>query len=225
MGVDTVKLSYPLDQSRPGWKWVQEALNNGWKPGKNYGTKGALWYCERVHEDGTRVVVKGVGHDAHLIFEQSAPKFLGIAGAMDPRELVVIDRHLRSITDPTLPKPFIRRLDLTHDVVDPENRWIDAAKGWRPHARARYTEAEYLDPATDGRTVWLHNKSRGVRVYDKEAETRGEPWARDLTRIEYQVRGDWCQKLYIDRLYEDLPANVERALSEVVRSLGERVRA
>jgi len=161
--------------------------------------------------------VKGIGHDAHLLWEGSVPKFLGIQGAAPPEAAFATDRALQRLV-PGLPHPSIRRCDLTHDVVDPDGAWRDAARGWNPHARSRYVEAVY----NDGETVWQHNKTRGVRVYDKFAEC-GEDWAVGLTRVEYQVRGDWLGKLGLDRLYEDFDLNVKRALGPVVTDLMFRV--
>jgi len=218
MGVDTVKLSYSLQSTKKGWEWVNE-LGTGWRRGKNYGTMGPLWWTERVHDDGTRVVVKGIGADAHLLWEGSVPKYLGLMGAAQPDDVRLIDRHLRRIVMPDLPAPYIRRLDLTVDVHDPKAELLDAARDWKPHARARYVEACYLNPADGGRTVWQHNKTRGVRVYEKFPESGFQEWARDLTRVEYQVRGEWCEKLGLDRLYRDLGRNVDDAIRPLVAEL------
>lgn len=217
MGVDTVKLSYPLDDTVPGWQWVQD-LEGGWSRGRSYGTMGPLWWTERTHEDGTRVVVKGIGADAHLLWEGSVPKYLGICGPAHPDDVRVIDNHLRKIGPRGLPKPWLRRVDVTHDEHDPEGLLRQAALNWNPHSRSRYTQGEYHDPSTGGHTVWQHNKSRGVRVYDKFAEA-AEPWAFGLTRVEYQIRADWCGKLGLDRLYEDFARNCDAALDPLVAEL------
>lgn len=218
MGVDTVKLSYPLQSTKQGWEWVNE-LGTGWSRGKNYGTMGPLWWTERVHEDGTRVVVKGIGADAHLLWEGSVPKFLGLIGPAEPEYVRLVDRHLRTIVMSDLPAPWIRRCDLTEDRLDPDGLLRAAARDWKPHSRARYTESEHHDPTTGGHTVWQHNKSRGVRVYDKYRESGLAPWALDLSRVEYQVRGAWCEKLGIDRLYMDFGRNCNAAIAPLVAEL------
>lgn len=240
MGVDTVKLSYPLQDTVPGWKWVQEArksegiidrrsgvvvlgANDGWRPGKHYGTAGPMWYCERVHEDGTKVVIKGVGADAYMLWEGSVPKYLGLCGPAEPDDVRFVDAHLRRIGPFGLPRPTLRRVDVTADVDDPYGLYREAAKDWNPHERSRYTQSIHDDRSTMGHTVWQHNKTRGVRVYDKFHES-GEEWARDLTRIEYQIRGEWCEKLGLNRLYQDFASNAGRALRPLVADLEWRVR-
>lgn len=227
MGVDTVKLSYPLEQSAWGTRrFLDQAPDpdDGWVHGRNYGTSGVMWWTERIHADGTRVVIKGVGSEGHMLWEGSVPKFLGIAGAADPDHVRLIDDHLRRITHCKLPAPWIRRCDVTSDHLDPEGSLLDAAINWNPHARSRYVQGVY-DNRTEGRqgrTVWQHNKTRGVRVYEKYPEC-GEEWARDLTRIEYQIRGDWLQKYGLDRLYTDFSRSADRALDPVVSDLLGRV--
>lgn len=216
-GIDTVKLSYPMRETQPGWEWVQD-LESGWSRGRLYGTMGPLWFTERVHEDGTRVVIKGIGADAFLLWEGSVPKFLGIAGVSEPDDVRVVDQHLRRIGPKGLPRPTLRRVDLTEDVHDPNGTLRRAALGWKPHSRARYRQAEYHDPTTGGHTVFQHNKSRGVRVYDNFADKQLE-WARDTTRIEYQMRGDWLQKQGLDRLYEDFDRNCARTMDPLVAEL------
>lgn len=219
MGVDTVKLSYPLDFTIQGYTWVQSCLVGGqWRAGK-YGTVGPVWWCERLHLDGTRVVVKGIGSDAHLLWEASVPKFLGIEGACDASLVPLVDRHLREVTAIfDLPQPAIRRFDVTYDVDDPDRAVLEAAKGWNPHKRSRYKESQHGPIGGLTETVWQHNKTRGVRVYRKFDEC-GEDWAVDLTRVEYQVRGDWLAKMGLDRLSRSLGENADRAILPLVAEL------
>jgi hypothetical protein len=213
-GIDTAKLSYKLSG-----RWWDYADQDGFRKTKNYGTKGMLWWSERIHDDGTRLVVKGIGTDAYALWEASVPKYLGLISTADPADLRLVDQHIRSLaSNARLPAPNIRRLDLTEDLFDPDGALRAAAIGWNPHARSRYVQARYQDDET----VWQHNKSRGVRVYDKYQECQQE-WARDLTRIEYQVRGDWCQKLGVDRLYRDFETMAQRALDPVVLDLQRRI--
>jgi hypothetical protein len=222
MGVDTVKLSYPLKRSEYGWRWVDESLRRGWSRTKKFGTMGVSWWCERVHEDGTLVRVKGVGEDAYLLWEGSVPKFLGVAGAADPDLVRMVDRHVRRVTDGALPLPDLRRCDVTSDFRDPDRLLLDAALGWNPHARSRYSQGVHDDRGTGGHTVFQHNKTRGVRVYDKGSES-GEAWALGVSRIEYQIRGDWLQRYGLDRLYEDFGSSADRAIAPVVADLLQRI--
>jgi hypothetical protein len=180
---------------------------------------GVSWWCERIHEDGTLVRVKGVGEDAYLLWEGSVPKFLGVAGAADPDLVRMVDRHVRRVADGALPLPDLRRCDVTADFRDPDRLLLSAALAWNPHARSRYVQAVYNDE-----TVWQHNKTRGVRVYDKFAEC-GEAWAAGVSRVEYQIRGDWLQRYGLDRLYEDFGRSADLALRPVVSDLLGRVPA
>jgi len=223
MGVDTVKLSYPLLQTPYGAKWYQDCLGRGWSATSKYGTQGPLWWCERRHDDtGVKVRCKGVGADAHLIFEGSIPKLLGFAGAAPADSVRDADCYVRALSGVELPAPSVRRLDVTQDLLDPNRRLLAAALDWNPHPRSRYTQSVHDDRSSQGHTVWQHNKTRGVRVYDKFHECK-EEWARDLVRIEYQIRGAWLQKYGIDRLYQDFERNANNALDPVVQQLIERV--
>lgn len=219
MGVDTVKLSYDLEKTVWGTQAFlhQPPDDEGWRPGKNYGSKGPLWWTERIHADGTRVVVKGVGPAGTLLWEQSVPKYLGLCGPAEPDDVRLIDRHLRKLVGYSLPAPSIRRCDVTHDCLDPDGLLRIAALGWNPHSRSRYTQARYAQDET----VWQHNKTRGVRVYDKFAES-GEEWARGITRVEYQVRGAWLEKMGLDRLYTDFARNCEHVIMPLVAELENR---
>lgn len=222
MGVDTVKLSYRgCDFTWPLMRHLDESM--GWGFTGKHGSVGPVRWAEYRHEDGTTLRTKGIAGDPVVLWEGSLPKYLGVCGAAEAALVRVLDRHLRSLLGPAgrVPAPTIRRLDLTHDELDPDGLLLDAAVGWNPHARSRYVQADYLNPADGGRTVWQHNKTRGVRVYDKCAES-GQEWARDVTRIEYQVRGSWLEKYGLDRIYEDLPDLCDRVLSPVVSDLRSR---
>lgn len=235
MGVDTVKLSYPLSKltDQPTsyidcqpWQYVRVRRNDGtysdwreyggWAVGNNYGTTGPVWWTERVHADGTRVIIKGVGKEGTLLWEQSVPKFLGICGAAHPDDVRVVDRHIRRLL-PGLPVPNVRRCDVTEDIEDEDGSLRRAALGWNPHARSRYVQARYAEDET----VWQHNKTRGVRVYDKFAES-GEEWAYGLTRVEYQIRGAWLERLGLDRLNVDFAKNCQNAIMPLVAELETR---
>lgn len=223
--IDTVKLSYPvrhLCPGDPGWggSWDDLVLN-GWKMGKRYGSSGPCSWQEWVHDEtDTRIVIKGVRGEPHMLWEGSVPKFLGIEGAAPVASIKVLDRYLRTLFDGgvQLPNPAIRRIDLTYDFKDPDGLYRQAARGWSPHARSRYIESVF----NDGETVFLYNKSRGVRVYDKEKES-GEDWAAGLTRLEYQMRGDWCGKNGLNRLHGRMDEMVGRALMPLVEGLERRV--
>lgn len=245
MGVDTCKLTYTVPWSAPmplrkrdtydlsrRLLPLSDALSSefGWSATGQYGSVGPVQYQryelrrEVCTFDGKRwregackpleVVVKGVGSTRTLIWEGSVPKYLGIEGACEAECINLVDRHIRMQTTRLLPAPTIRRLDVTCDCVDLDGVLRAAALGWNPHERSRYVQARYQDDET----VWQHNKSRGVRVYDKFAEC-GEEWARGITRVEYQVRGDWCKRLGLDRLYWDLGRNAEAAIEPLVTDL------
>lgn len=234
MGVDTVKLVYDVSHiggarclesvrtfrerdltSVPGFR-VVEGVHPGWSS-KHYGTLGPTWWRSWSHEDKTVVTLKGCGKQTYLIWEQSVPKFLGVLGPSEPDDVRLVDRHLRRLV-PALGTPRLRRVDVTQDFVDPGGKLRIAAIGWNPHARSRYVQSVYQD----NETVWQHNKTRGVRVYDKYAED-GHEWARDLTRVEYQIRGDWLEKLDLDELHRDFGDCCDRALTPVVNGLLARV--
>lgn len=131
----------------------------------------------------------------------------------------LVDKHLREITGIfDLPRPDVRRFDVTEDVHDPDRAILEAAKGWNPHSRSRYKQSEHSEIGGPTQTVWQHNKTRGVRVYNKHDEC-GEDWAVDLTRIEYQVRGDWLERMGLNRLTMSLGENADRAILPLVAEL------
>lgn len=215
VGVDTVKLVYDV---RSYGHVLLDRGGEAWKR-KEYGTVGPVWWQRREHPDGTVLTLKGCGKECYAIFEGSVPKYLGIVGPADPDDCRVVDRHLRRLV-PVLPRAVVRRVDVTEDVYDPTGIYREAARGWNPHPRSRYTEAVYAG----GETVWQHNKCRGVRVYDKFAES-GESWAEGITRIEYQIRGDWVGRYGLASLTpEKFVAGCECALRPVVDMLEARVR-
>lgn len=216
MGVDTVKLSYPAQLGSSGYQDLRN-LRSGWNRDRHYGTVGPVWFTGFVHDDGTKVTVKGVGNEARILWEQSVPKFLGICGPSEPDDVRLVDRHLRRLL-PGLGLPDIRRCDVTVDVYDPRRALLSGAMGWKPHARARYWQDVVTDKYEDCNTVFLHNKTRGVRVYDKYRECEQE-WARDLSRVEYQVRGAWLEKLGLDRLNNDFARNADTAIAPLVNEL------
>lgn len=224
MGVDTVKLAYDLrplcDSLDCGWGDTSALADgcSGWNMGKRYGSTGPVHWQEWVNEDnGLRVTVKGVRGRPTMLWEGSLPKLLGVAGVVEPETVRILDRYLRGLV-PGIGQPRVRRLDLTHDVLDFNGSVRRAALGWNPHARSRYVQADYQG----GQTVWQHNKSRGVRVYDKYEEC-GESWAMGLTRIEYQMRGDWCGKVGCGHLHSRFGEYARAALEPLVLSLLERV--
>lgn len=224
MGVDTVKLAYDLrplcDVDDSGWGDTSDLAfsGSGWEMGKRYGSTGPVRWQEWINEgEGIRVTVKGTRGRPTLLWEGSVPKLLGICGAAPADSVRIVDRFLRGAL-PRIGNPRVRRLDLTHDVEDWDGCVALAAIGWNPHARSRYVQAVYQD----GETVFLHNKSRGVRVYDKFAEC-GEPWAEGLTRIEYQMRGDWVGKTGCGHLHGRFAEFADRALEPLVSDLMSRV--
>ena len=236
MGVDTVKLSYdfsaldsdfdtaPYACVRRGRcsPWRNKFARGGWAKGKRCGTAGPVWFQEWVHEcHGLSVVVKGSGRSVSLLWEGSVPKHFGIQGAAPVEAVFLLDRKLRSCF-PRLGRPSIIRFDVTEDVFDPMGVVRAAAKGWMPHARSRYVESIHRQPGGADETVWQHNKTRGIRVYDKFAED-GEDWAIGLTRVEYQVRGEWLGRYGLDRLYRDLDRNADLAIRPLVSDLYARV--
>ena len=224
MGVDTVKLAYDLrplcDAYDSGWGDTSALADgaSGWSVGKRYGSTGPVRWQEWINDaEGLRVTVKGVRGRPTMLWEGSLPKALGVAGVVEPETVRIWDRYLRELL-PYIGQPRIRRLDLTHDVEDFDGSVRQAAVGWNPHARSRYVEAVYQS----GETVWQHNKSRGVRVYDKFEESQ-ELWAMGLTRIEYQMRGDWCGKVGCGHLHSRFGDYARAALDPVVESLLSRV--
>lgn len=215
-GVDTVKLVWPIG------KWEPGAYEDGWGKRKG-GTLGPVWWSRREHESGLDVTFKGCGADTYAIWEGSVPKALCLAGPASGDDVRVVQDAVRGLLNNVDGTPALRRVDLTHDAHDPERLLLDAALGWNPHARSRYVEATY-DDGKSGRTVWLHNKTRGVRVYDKEREC-GEPWAADVVRVEYQVRGRWLGKYGLDVLDDGFTARADAVLSPLVQELTRRVGA
>lgn len=219
MGVDTVKLSYdlrPVQYSGDGGAaWL---FRHGWEHTKRYGSSGPVHWHEWKHSgEGLKIITKGVTSATSMLWEGSLPKAMGIVGPADPDCVQLLDRWIRRAV-PNIGNPAIRRIDLTHDVYDPEGAWRKAAVGWNPHARSRYVQAVYQD----GETVWQHNKSRGVRVYDKFEES-GEPWAIGQTRVEYQVRHGWPEKLGLGKIHSRFAEYCDAALNPIVSDLCGRV--
>lgn len=231
MGVDTVKLSYDL------LRWLDGSTVRNCP--RYYDLHSELTSCPGVEElkDGRQGVcnwslLKHVPSDlkftlkvvnngpAVLLWEGSVPKTVGLSGVAHPDMVRVLDRHIRSFEPfKYLPAPNIRRLDATVDLMDPDGRLRSAALGWQPHSRARYVITEHFNPANGGQTVFLHNKSRGIRVYDAFAEHKRAEWARDRSRLEYQLRGDWPMKLGVNRLNRDFDANVAAAVLPLAAEL------
>lgn len=171
----------------------------------------------------------GDGDRVAVLWEGSVPKLLDIDGPAEPDQVFEVDRLLRVML-PGLGTPTLRRVDVTADFFDPAGQLREAAIGWNPHARSRYVQGRYQDDET----VWQHNKSRGVRVYDnfaeklKDVKKRDLPpcralWAAGMTRVEYQIGGDWVNRYGLDRLYRDFARNADRALQPVVSDLLARV--
>lgn len=224
MGVDTVKLSYRLGEFSDGSRWGPCRPEGGWHFTGKHGTQGPVWWAEYRHEDGTVVRTKGVGTDAVALWEGSVPKYLGVVGAADPSLVRCVDSHLRELFGARgVPAPYVRRVDVTHDELDPDGRWLEAARGWNPHTRSRYRQAEHLNRTDGGRTVAQMNKSRMIRVYEKYPESGFLECYRDVTRVEYQMRGEWCVKMNVDRLYSDFEDSCDRALLPLVDDLRSRV--
>lgn len=233
MGVDTVVFSYDLHKfidgpRRGGSLWVDDVVQEletvQCKPTKD-GRQGVCHWVRMKHDTlDSEFTIKCVHNGpAVLMWEGSVQKLLALKGEVPAECVRVADRWIRQQPELRhLPAPDIRRVDLCADVEDHHGDLREAMKGWRPHARARYVEAEYVDPSTGGHTVWLHNKSRGVRAYDKFAETGRQEWAYGLTRIEYQVRHGWIEKLGLGRLYKDFASNCDAALAPLVQELCQR---
>lgn len=250
-GVDTVKLSYRVGSGRGmygemaprffGEIGTSDTRPDGtgssclvtssgfFSPQHDHGSRGPVrfrvWYHDRVPGAGDgpgRVVAKGVpGAGVYLLWEGSVPKAFRVCGPAQADLVGVLDARLRELFRDVAGCSVVgfgavRRLDTTHDVHDPHGRIRTAAIGWNPHARSRYVEARYQSDET----VWQHNKSRGVRVYDKFAEC-GEDWARELTRIEYQIGAAWCDKYGID-VSPRLGETVDKVMRPIVEELQER---
>jgi len=171
------------------------------------------------------ITLKGVpGSSVALVYEGSVPKELGVYGAASGDCIDILDTYIRGLLRDAglryVPRGRVRRLDLTCDELDPDGELRHAALGWMPHERSRYVQSVHDDRTSTGHTVFQHNKTRGVRVYDKYHECK-EPWALDLTRIEYQVRGLWLEKYGI-QLGCDWDDLEERVLVPLVADLKER---
>lgn len=218
VGIDTVKLLSPLPfAARLHLNEALSVVKNG------NGRKGVVWWQSYdVPELGTRLVAKGVGASSgFLIWEGSVPKVLGSEGVCAAEDVRPWVGALQDATGGLFDAStaYCGRVDCTRDVYDPDGDYRRAAVGWKPHDRARYVQAVYQGLET----VWLHNKTRGVRVYDKHAED-GREWSEGLTRIEYQVRGDWVAKLGLRSPLSDVFAgNVAAAVQPVVDDLAGRV--
>jgi len=235
VGVDTVKLSYPFgsgevldglisaDRDETGNRILR--LGEFTSKVHNAGSNGPVRYRSWSHPNlRASVVIKGVpGSSVAAVYEGSLPKELGLCGAAPGECVGVLDSYIRGLFRETglrfMPRPKLRRVDLTHDIHDPSGAYRAAALNWNPHARSRYVQSRYQDDET----VWQHNKCRGVRVYDKFAEC-GEEWARGLSRIEYQIRGAWIEKYGLD-VGCDWARKEESVLSVLVSDLGTRVSA
>jgi len=236
VGVDTVKLSYPLGTGAvlddlvlsmrdPDGKPFH-AIGQFWSGNNSAGTMGPVRYRSWSHP-GLRVpiTVKGVpGSSVALVYEGSVPKELGVLGAAEGDCVDILDSYIRRLLRESglrfMPRGRVRRLDLTQDEFDPDGWLRSAALGWMPHERSRYVQSVHDDRTSTGHTVFQHNKTRGVRVYDKYHESK-EEWARGLTRIEYQVRGAWIDKYGIE-LGCDWRALEGRILRPLVADLKER---
>lgn len=235
MGVDTVKLSYPLGDGSRLSDLVRSFIDAdgrrcmrfGEFTSRNYedGAKGPVRY-RTWHHPALRgaVTSKGVsGSSVVLMYEKSLPKELGVLGPCAGDCVDIFDTYLRGLFRDSglrkLPWGTVRRCDLTEDVHDPYGLWRRAALGWNPHKRSRYVQTRF----NADENVWQHNKSRGVRVYDKYAES-GEEWSKDLTRVEYEIHGDWCEKYGLD-VGCDWERQEELVLRPLVSDLGSRVAA
>jgi len=217
-GVDTVKVVQPLQHGTR--LHLRRELR---ADPKVHGRQGSVWYNGYRTESGELVVAKGVGAaSGHLIWEGSAPKLLGLAGPADAENVRDLLAHLHRQTGGLFDgSAYLTRLDVTADRPDPDGLLRIAAIGWHPHPRARYVQAIYEGTET----VWQHNKTRGFRVYDKGKES-GESWAQGLTRVEYQLRGDWVAKNRLRDPWDPAcPVNVAAVRDPFVRELEERAQA
>jgi len=185
------------------------------RPNKVSGSKGKVWYRGYdVPDLGTSITVKGIGQAAPFVmWEGSVPKILGLQGVASDADVLAWEDTLRSYLS-FFDGSYRGRVDVTCDLDDPDGILRQAAKGWKPHDRARYVEAVYQG----GETVWIHNKRRGVRVYDKFAEC-GFDWARGKSRVEYQIRGDWVQRLGLRDSRVHLGHNARESVLPLVSDL------
>jgi len=216
VGIDTVTLSYPVYMTRsqhlrPGEDFVFTG---------KYGSLGPVRWSRWRHESGIELTMKGVpGRNTSAIFDGSVGKQLGLVGAAGLDELKLLDVWIREVLQHDLVKtPRVNRLDVCADIPDPDGALRRAAVGWRPHARARYVESVI----NDCETVWLHNKSRGVRVYDKFLEC-GHEWARELTRVEYQIRGQALEAAGFDKIANLADSSLAREIEPLVADLTRRI--
>lgn len=212
-GFDTVKVIAPVKRSG---SWF---LHRHLVPNRMYGSKGPVWYRGYdVPDLETSVVVKGVGSQAYIMWEGSVPKSLGLPGVATASDVLAWEQTLvESI--PELEGYYRTRVDVTEDLADEHGllRGV-AATGWMPpHERARYVRAIYQECET----IFFHNKTRGVRVYDKNAEC-GHPWSVGITRVEYQIRGEWVKALRLRDAKESLGVSGRCAIEPVVTSLVDR---
>jgi len=192
--------------------------NAALRPNKIRGSKGCVWYRGYdVPDLDTSIMIKGVGGSAPFVmWEGSVPKTLGLQGVASAADVLTWEDALRGVL-PVFEGSYRGRVDVTCDLDDPDGILRRAAIGWKPHDRSRYVEAVYQG----GETVWLHNKRRGVRVYDKFAES-GFDWSRGKSRLEYQVRGDWVQRLGLRDARLHLADNGRASVLPLVSSLAER---
>lgn len=229
-GIDTVKLSFGLGS---GGLWTdnvhavhdadgRRSYSCGEFTSRQFqaGAKGPVRYRHWTHPDlYGGLTIKGVpGSSVVALWEGSVSKALGVCGPASPDCVRFLEDHVRKLIERNscmrmVSRAAVRRCDVTSDHVDPDGLLRLAARGWNPHKRSRYWE----DVIQGGETVWQHNKSRGVRVYDKFAEC-GEPWAEGLTRIEYQIGSDWCQKYGLGRV-DDIERNYRSVIEPLVRDL------
>lgn len=218
MGVDTVKLSYPVE----GRYWTY-ALP-GWAPTGDRGTTGPVWWRRDRNDDlGIEVTWKGVGDHPRLLFEASVSRVLGLCGPAPVECISAIDGAIRrsfSEGGAYLGVADVLRLDVTEDVYDPQHKLLYAALDWTPHERARYVQSQYHEKG-EFHTVRQMNKTRGVRVYDKYAEC-GEQWAIGMTRVEYQIRGDWVDRYGLKRVAGIREADCDRVIAPLVDDLKRR---
>lgn len=248
-GIDTVKLSFALGS---GALWTDNVYPMRTSDGKRGYANGAFWsgeyaggvkgpvrYRHWTHPElRSGLTIKGVpGSSVVALWEGSVPKELGVSGVASPDLVGLLERHIRSlITRETgmrmVPLGSVRRCDITCDEYDPDGLLRLAAVGWKPHERARYVQSVHDDRTYEGHTVFQHNKTRGVRVYDNYHEKlmqaikeRRDPaeaeWARDTTRIEYQVRGDWLKKYGLDRV-DEIGKNYRSVIEPLVVDLKSR---
>lgn len=216
-GIDTVKLVAPMVEGRSR----SIHLNPHLEPlprGKGTGRKGPVWWNSyRVPDLNTTVTVKGCGAaSAYLLWEGSVPKILGLAGVAQASDVLAWEQSLAEVL-PAFHSAHRSRVDVTADVTDPDAVVRACALGWKPHERARYVQAVYQGLET----VWLHNKTRGVRLYDKYAEC-GQPWAEGMTRVEYQIRGDWVKRHGLATSTDTLEVNASLAIMPLLMDLRDR---